>query len=59
VGGIGALCLALTTSNVAGTHKHGPVGFEQSSVQLLGSSEFYHLPMGIEYSGKDSFGKVV
>ena len=39
-------------------HQYGPIGFEQSGVQLLGSSEFYHLPVRIKYAPECRLGKV-
>jgi hypothetical protein len=39
-----------TASDVVGADQHGAMGVDQSSVQLLGSSKFDHLPMSIEYS---------
>lgn len=37
-------------SDIVSADPHGAIGFEQSSVQLLSSPEFDHLPMRIEYS---------
>jgi hypothetical protein len=45
-------------SDIVGAHRHGSIGFTQSSVQLLGSAELYHQPVGIEYSGKGRLGKL-
>jgi hypothetical protein len=36
--------------DIVSADKHGAVGFDLSSVQLLGSPEFYELPMRIKYS---------
>jgi hypothetical protein len=38
-------------SDIVSADPHGAIGIEQSSVQLLSGSEFYHLPMRIKYSG--------
>jgi hypothetical protein len=35
---------------IVSADEHAAIGIEQSSVQLLGGSEFYHLPMCIKYS---------
>ncbi len=37
-------------SDIVGAEQPGAVGINLSSVQLLGSSEFYQLPMRIKYS---------
>jgi hypothetical protein len=37
-------------SDIVSADQHGAIGIEQSSVQILGSSEFYHLPMRLKYS---------
>jgi hypothetical protein len=37
-------------SDIVSADQHGAIGVEQSSVQILGSSEFYHLPMRLKYS---------
>jgi hypothetical protein len=36
--------------DILSTDQHGAVGFDLSSVQLLGSPEFYELPVRIKYS---------
>jgi len=46
------------TSDIVGANQHGAIGIEQSSVQLLGSSEFDHLPMRIKYLSSCRLGKV-
>jgi hypothetical protein len=45
-------------SDIVGADPHGAIGLEQSSVQLLSSPEFDHLPMRIEYSIERRSGKV-
>jgi hypothetical protein len=37
-------------SDIVSADQHGAIGIEQSSVQLLGGSKFYHLSMRIKYS---------
>ena len=37
-------------SDIVGADQHRPIGIEQSGVQLLSSSKFYHLPVRIKYS---------
>jgi hypothetical protein len=36
--------------NILSADQHGAVGFDLSSVQLLGSPELYKLPMRTKYS---------
>jgi len=45
-------------SDIVSADQHGAIGFEQSSVQLLGGSEFYQLPVRIKYSGQGRPWKV-
>jgi hypothetical protein len=45
-------------SDIISADQHGAIGFEPSSVQLLGSSEFYQLPVRIKYSSQRGLGKV-
>jgi hypothetical protein len=45
-------------SDIISADQHGTIGFEPSSVQLLGSSEFYQLPVRIKYSSQRRLGKV-
>jgi hypothetical protein len=45
-------------SDIIRADQHGAIGFEPSSVQLLGSSEFYQLPVRIKYSSQRRLGKV-
>jgi hypothetical protein len=44
-------------SDIVSTDQHEAMGIEQTSVQLLGSSEFYHLPVRLKYSNQGQFGK--
>jgi hypothetical protein len=46
-----------TESDIVSAEQHGAIGIEQSSVQLLGSSEFYHLPVRIKYATKCWLGR--
>ena len=45
-----AAAAGAAASDIVSADQHRPIGIEHSSVQLLGSSEFYHLPMRIKYS---------
>jgi hypothetical protein len=44
--------------DILSADQHGSIGFEEAGIQLLGSSEFYHESVGIEYSAKGKLGKV-
>jgi hypothetical protein len=44
-------------SDIVSTDQHEAMGIEQTSVQLLGSSEFYHLPVPLKYSNQGRLGK--
>jgi hypothetical protein len=45
-------------SDIVSAEQHGAVGINLSSVQLLGSPEFYQLPMRVKYSSKRWLGKI-
>jgi hypothetical protein len=53
-----AACLPYTRSDIVSAKQHGAVGLEQSSVQLLGSSEFYHQPVRVKYPAQCRLGEV-
>jgi hypothetical protein len=40
---------SVTRSHIVSAKQHRANGVEQSSVQLLGSSEFYHEPVRVNY----------
>ena len=45
-------------SDIVSTDQHEAMGIEQASVQLLGSSEFYHLPVRLKYSNQGRLGEI-
>jgi hypothetical protein len=50
---------ALARLDILGAKQYAASGVEQSSVQLLGSAEFYHQAVSIKYSIERRLGKCV